>query len=54
MTGLYASMEQLDLKDAHPSMDIWSLGIIAYTLMAKKEPYCQVSILKRLKAISDS
>ena len=35
----YASFEQLDLKDAHPSFDIWSIGITLYTLMKKKEPY---------------
>ena len=35
-------------------MDIWSLGIIAYKLMAKKEPYMQLSDLKRFKAIKEN
>jgi serine/threonine protein kinase len=35
----YASIEQLDEEEAHPAFDIWSTGIIGYTLMAKKEPY---------------
>ncbi len=39
MTSFYASIEQLELEDSHPSMDIWSLGIIGYKLMTKKEPY---------------
>jgi serine/threonine protein kinase len=39
MTPFYASFEQLNEEDAHPSFDIWALGIILYTLIAKKEPY---------------
>jgi len=39
MSAFYASIEQLELEDAHPSFDIWSLAIIGYKLMAKKEPY---------------
>jgi serine/threonine protein kinase len=39
MSALYASMEQLDLEDARPAFDIWSIGIILYLLMAKKEPF---------------
>ena len=39
MSALYVSIEQLSTSDAHPSFDIWSLGIILYVLMAKKEPY---------------
>jgi serine/threonine protein kinase len=39
MSALYASIEQLELEDAHYSFDIWSLGIIAYKLMTKIEPY---------------
>ena len=35
-------------------MDIWSLGIIAYKLMAKKEPYMQISDIKRSKAIKEN
>ena len=35
----YASIEQLDEEEADPAFDIWSIGIIGYTLMAKKEPY---------------
>jgi serine/threonine protein kinase len=38
-SAFYASIEQLELKDAHSSFDIWSCGIILYTLMAKKLPY---------------
>jgi serine/threonine protein kinase len=47
MTSYYASIEQLEREIPHLSMDIWSLGIIAYKLMAKKEPYMQLSDLKR-------
>ena len=39
MSPFYASIEQLNEEEAHPSFDIWSLGIILYTLMAKKEPF---------------
>jgi len=53
MSAFYASIEQLAQTDAHPSFDIWSLGIIAYKLMAKKEPY-QQSIKERLKAIENN
>jgi serine/threonine protein kinase len=38
-SDLYASLEQLGSEDAHPSFDMWSLAIIIYKLMAKKEPY---------------
>jgi serine/threonine protein kinase len=51
MSALYVSIEQLALYDAHPAFDMWSIGIILYLLMAKKEPYQQVSIVDRLKAI---
>ena len=51
MSAFYASIEQLDLEDARSCFDIWSCGIILYTLMAKKEPYTQLSIVKRQKAI---
>ena len=54
MSAFYASIEQLDLEDAHPSFDIWSSGITLYTLMAKKEPYTQLSIVKRQKAIKEN
>jgi len=47
MSAFYASIEQLDLEDARPSFDIWSLAVIAYKLMAKKEPYTQFSVVKR-------
>jgi serine/threonine protein kinase len=35
-------------------MDVWSLGIIAYKLMAKKEPYTEISDIKRIKAIKEN
>jgi serine/threonine protein kinase len=54
MSAFYASIEQLDQEDAHPSYDIWSCGIMLYTLMAKKEPYTQLSIVKRQKAIKEN
>ena len=39
MSLFYASIEKHNEEEAHPSFDIWSLGIILYTLMAKKEPF---------------
>ena len=39
MSELYTSIEQIELQNPHTSFDIWSLGIIGYTLMKKKEPY---------------
>ena len=54
MTPFYASIEQLNEEEAQPSFDIWSLGIILYTLMAKKEPYTQIGILKRIEAIKNN
>jgi serine/threonine protein kinase len=54
MSAFYASIEQLELKDAHSSFDIWSCGITLYTLMAKKEPYTEVSVVKRQKAILEN
>ena len=54
MTHPYASLEQLNEEDAHPSFDIWALGITLYTLMAKKEPYLQIGIIKRIEAIKSS
>ena len=41
MSRFYVPLEQAAKFDAHPSYDIWALGIIGYTLMAKKEPYPQ-------------
>ena len=35
-------------------MDIWSLGITAYKLMSKKEPYTEISDIKRIKAIKEN
>ena len=35
----YASIEQLDLENAHPSFDVWAIGIMAYRLISKKFPY---------------
>ena len=54
MTPYYASLEQLNEEFARPSFDIWSLGIILYTLMARKEPYTQFSIEKLKKAIKNN
>jgi serine/threonine protein kinase len=54
MTPFYASLEQLNEEEAQPSFDIWSIGIILYTLMAKKEPYTQIGILKRIEAIKNN
>jgi serine/threonine protein kinase len=47
MSPFYASIEQINFEEAHPSFDIWSVGIITYTLMAKKEPFTQFSVVKR-------
>ena len=54
MTPFYASLEQLNEEDAHPAFDIWPLGIILYTLMAKKEPFTQIGVLKRSEAIRNN
>ena len=54
MSPYYASIEQQEEKDAHPSFDIWSLGIILYTLMARKEPYTQQNVVKRLTAMKNN
>jgi hypothetical protein len=35
MTPFYVPLEQASKFDAHPSYDIWALGIIGYKLMAK-------------------
>ena len=51
MSAFYASIEQLELEDAHPSFDIWALGITLYTMMARKEPFTQIAVSKRIKAI---
>ncbi len=51
ISAFYSSMEQLELEDARPAFDIWSAGIILYFLMAKKEPFQQLSVVKRVKAI---
>ncbi len=53
MSAFYASIEQLEQEDAHPSFDMWSLAVIAYKLMAKKEPYTQFSVVKRQTAIKN-
>ena len=53
MTPLYAPIEQVAGYDAQPSFDIWSLGIILYALMARKEPY-QQSLEERFKAILEN
>jgi len=54
MSPFYVPLEQASLCDAHPSFDIWALGITGYTLMAKKEPYTQVDASSRFKAITAS
>jgi serine/threonine protein kinase len=54
MTPFYASIEQLNEEDAHPSFDIWALGITLYALMAKKEPFTQLGVSKRIKAIENN
>jgi serine/threonine protein kinase len=54
MSAFYASIEQLDEEKAHPSFDIWAIGIILYYLIARKEPFTQLSIVKRMKAITEN
>ena len=39
MSPFYASIEQLNEEEAHPSFDIWSLGISLYYFIARKLPY---------------
>jgi serine/threonine protein kinase len=54
MTAFFASIEQLNLEEAHTSFDIWSLGIILYYLMTKKLPFPQIAIGKRIEAIKNN
>ena len=54
MTAFFASIEQSNLDPAHPSYDIWSIGIILYNLMAKKVPFPQIGIVKRTDAIRNN
>jgi serine/threonine protein kinase len=54
MTAFFASIEQLNLEEAHTSFDIWSLGIILYYLMTKKLPYPQIGVGKRIEAIKNN
>ena len=51
MTHYFASIEQLKEEEAHPTYDIWSAGIILYNLMAKKVPFPQIGVGKRIDAI---
>ena len=54
MTSFFASIEQLNEEDAHPTYDVWSIGIILYNLMAKKVPYPQIGVVKRTDAIRNN
>ncbi len=54
MTAFFASIEQLNLEEAHTSFDIWSLGIILYYLMTKKLPFPQIGVGKRIEAIKNN
>jgi serine/threonine protein kinase len=54
MTPFFASIEQLNEEDAHPTYDVWSIGIILYNLMAKKVPYPQIGVVKRTDAIRNN
>jgi serine/threonine protein kinase len=51
MTPCFASIEQLNEEEAHPTYDIWSAGIILYNLMAKNVPFPQIGVEKRMDAI---
>ena len=44
LTFKYASIEQLDEKEAEPYFDVWSLGVITYQLMSGKFPYEAIHI----------
>jgi serine/threonine protein kinase len=54
MTQFYASIEQSNEEEPHPAYDIWSIGIILYNLMAKKVPFPQIDIGKRIDAIRNN
>lgn len=51
MTAFYASIDQSNLDKAHPSYDIWSIGIMLYFLMAKKVSFPQIGIIEIVDAI---
>jgi serine/threonine protein kinase len=50
---LFAWVLMLELEDSRPSYDIWSLGIILYFLISKKEPFQHLSVVERIKEYSD-
>ena len=54
MTEFYASIEQSNEEEPHSAYDIWSSGIILYNLMAKKVPFPQIDIGKRIDAIRNN
>jgi serine/threonine protein kinase len=54
MSPFFASIEQVNLEDAHPAYDIWSIGIILYNLMAKNVPFPQIGVVKRTDAIRNN
>jgi serine/threonine protein kinase len=54
MTPFFASIEQLNEENAHPTYDVWSIGIILYNLMAKKVPFPQIGVGKRIDAIRNN
>ncbi len=35
----YASLEQLQLKEAEPYFDMWALGVLVFKMMVGEEPF---------------
>jgi len=38
-TPQYASLEQLESKEAEPYFDMWALGVLIFRMMVSEEPF---------------
>ena len=51
MTAFYASIEQSNQDEAHPSYDIWSIGITAIEIAEKLPPLSDIHPMRALALI---